>query len=508
MFTSALSLVTSEHLVKGKAENITLPCKDLQSVITIDVAVFRLSPLAEEDEDIMLRFARFGYHLYLSGLFVHVASSWSLIVWVPISVEQDLVKQLSRHFEVVPISVHQSMHWLKGALARSLTLHNDRVIALDFGVLLDDRVVKLDLRVSEKLTNDEEARIVISSQPNQENWRACCLVDLDLELCDTVYLAPSLLHVSPSYIEEESTQDEDSEQWYLEACLRWGYKLTDRLLKLAFMSSNGEIVISRVFPQMIVKKEQNLSPEQMLQRHKADSEAVAQLLKACIKRWSCFLLTGLDTIDVSKCLLSNRPTKIPFKLVRVGPRELSKLQEQSSKASSIPCYKRPGSTFPKTSFSASKESLSERYERVIKVITEKPNLNTKMRGLLDEIRRDLECVDTSIPEPVKMKSVKTSKRQTSSKLVAKLSPPDLPRKVPQRTPQKSKKMKGSTASPIVANLPKKSDRRVHFNTTVLFVDEWDKVHRIKLQQQEAVSYHQEDDLQQDIESEFTASFLS
>lgn len=508
MFTSALSLVASERLTKSTVESSTLPCIAAQSLTTIDIAVLRLSPLDAEDEDVMLQFARLGYRLYLSGLFVHVASSWSLIVWVPASIEQDFVKQLSGYFEVTPISVRQSMHWLKGALARSLTLHNDRITALDSGVLFDDHVMKLELKVSEELTNDKEVRVIIGLQPSRENWRACSLTDLDLELSDTVYIAPSLSGVSLSYIEEESTQDEDSEQWYLEACLRWGYKLTNRLLKLAFRSSNGEMIVSRVFPQMILKKERNLSPEQMLQRHTADSKAVVQLLEVCIGQWSRFLLTSLNTIDVSKCLLSSRPTKIRFKFARAGPREPSKLQEQSSEALPIPHCTVPRNRLPKISFSASKESLPERYERVIKVITGKPSLNTKMRGLLDEIRRELECANTSIPEPVKMKPVKPNKRQAFSKLVAKLSPSDLPRKTPQRTPKKLKTVTGSTTSPIVASLPKKSDRRVRFNTTVLFVDEWNKVHRIKLQQQEAASYHQEDDLQQDIESEFTTSLLS
>lgn len=172
MFTSALSLVASERLTKSTVESSTLPCIAAQSLTTIDIAVLRLSPLDAEDEDVMLHPPVWDI-AYTFWSFVHVASSWSLIVWVPASIEQDFVKQLSGYFEVTPISVRQSMHWLKGALARSLTLHNDRITALDSGVLFDDHVMKLELKVSEELTNDKEVRVIIGLQPSRENWRAC-----------------------------------------------------------------------------------------------------------------------------------------------------------------------------------------------------------------------------------------------------------------------------------------------------------------------------------------------
>lgn len=505
MFTSALSLLSAKRYVDSTPENSMLPCCDVQNVVTIDVVAFRLSPLDTEDEDSMIQFARFGYHLYLSGLFVYMISSCSLIVWAPLCMEQNIIKQLGEKFEVMFISVHQCMHWLRSALARSMTLQNSCVTALDSGVVINGYVTEFNLTVSGELNNGKEAQITISLRSRQERWNACCLTSLDLELGDPVYIAPSLSMVSPSYVVEESTQDENSEHWYLGACLSWGYRLCEVLLKVAYMSNDGEVVVSRIFPQMILKRIAESPSAQTTQRNMSESDTVMQLLNTCIAQWSCFSMTLLDTIDVNKCLLLNKTKRTLFKFVQV---ESSSLQKASSRTPLTPRARPFREESSRSASLAPKETLSERYEKVIKALTEQSSLNTKMRGMLDEIRRDLEYKDTSIPEPVNMKPVKTSRRQISSKLVATLSPPDIPRKASRRTPKKLKKAKESSASPVITSLPKKSDRRVHFNTTVLFVDEWDKVHRIKLQQHEAVSYHQEDDLQQDIESEFTASLLS
>lgn len=507
MFTSALNLLNSDPAIDNVPKNVVSAYSKVQDIMVIDVSAIRLSPLATENEDAVLQFARFGYQLYLSGLFVHMISPSVLIVWVPTSMKEDFVMKLSKRFEVSFISTAQSIHWLKSALTRNLTLHNNSVIVLDCGVLFGEYSITLTLTTSTEFVNTMEATVIISIQLGKNEWRVCCWNDLEFELTNIVYVAPSFLAILPRYVEEESTQDEASEHLYLDGCLRWGYRLCETLLRLAYLSNDGDIVVFRVFPQMLLKKITLTQSTQISQSGvgTSDSSTATQLIKTCIEKWRCFSIELLDTIDISKCLLSCKPKRVPFKFTKIGSHNH---YEEIPEAASIYSIKPIKTTLSKASFTTANKDSLERHRKVIKALTAQSSLCPKMRSLLDEIRRDLECKDASVPEPVKMKQVKATKRQLSSKSAVKLLPSDTDKKASSKDKKKSKKVKELSTTPILPNISKKSNRRVHFNTTVLFVDEWDKVHQIKLQQHESISYYHENDIQQDIESEFTTSLLS